>query len=212
MILFIAKLIGFLCFCLSLTHHVLRLRHHCPRYKGTSSTEESNSIITRIPPAGSIWCFGGSSAPCIVHSRIKVFSTLHSPSQKRKCSSTTRPFALQNPSAKTALGRRRRRLTKTFPRSRPGVSQREISCPPYQPRETASRGDIPDQNAAQVGGTEGITASELKRTLSSDATRGSLRLVDGGASRVSSSTSGRAALVGFPKAPSGVGGAAAGRP
>ena len=49
------------------------------------------------------------------------------------------------------------------------------------------------------------------RTSSSEAARGSSRLVDGGASRVLSSTSDRSALVGFPEVPSGVGGAAAGR-
>ena len=50
---------------------------------------------------------GGSSEPCIFHSE------LHSPPPKKECSSTTRPFTVQNPWA------RRRRLAKTFPRRRP---------------------------------------------------------------------------------------------
>ena len=77
---------------------------------------------------------------------------------------------------------------------------------PYRPRGTAFQGDIYDQKATGGGGIEGITVSKLKRMLLSDVARGSSRLVEGEALRVSSSTSGRAALVGFPEAPSGAGG------
>ena len=52
-------------------------------------------------------------------------SPLHSPSQKRKYSLTARPFAVPNPSAKTARGRRRWRSTAPSQQEGPRPVQKE---------------------------------------------------------------------------------------
>ena len=72
-------------------------------------------------------------------------SPLHSPSQKRKYSLTARPFAVPNPSAKTARGRRRRRSTAPSQRKGPRPVQGEqlpdATFPIERRREGADRGD-----------------------------------------------------------------------
>ena len=72
-------------------------------------------------------------------------SPLRSPSQRRKYSSTAWPFAVPNPSAKTARGRRRRRSTAPSQRKGPRPVQGEqlpdATFPIERRREGADRGD-----------------------------------------------------------------------
>ena len=73
----------------------------------------------------------------------------------------------------------------------------------------SKRNSFPGQHFQSKGGrrgwTKGIAASASKRTLLSDPTRRSMMPVNGWMSHTSSSTGGRAALVGFSETLSGVG-------